>query len=170
MTKKYSSTYYIKWRHQLKYKSYSWSTFELMTSLDDVVLHTILFGHLSSLSVKIYWLQGSTIQAYRDIFESDGDKLTWWVVTRRLLKTFELLGWLIWDVWLLQLLQLLLLVCSQSGCAIYWEGSSYVLRTRIGLHRIELIDKTLVNDDFSILFYLVKSQNFSKILAFKVFL
>ena len=30
-----------------------------MTSLD-VVLLTILFGHLSTLSVKIYWLQGST--------------------------------------------------------------------------------------------------------------
>ena len=27
--------------------------------------------------------------------------------------------------------------------------SSYVLSTRIGLHRIELINKTLVNDDFS---------------------
>ena len=27
--------------------------------------------------------------------------------------------------------------------------SSYVLSTRIGLHRIEVINKTLVNDDFS---------------------
>ena len=30
--------------------------------------------------------------------------------------------------------------------------SSYVLITRMGLHRIELIYKTLVNDDYSILF------------------
>ena len=27
--------------------------------------------------------------------------------------------------------------------------SSYVLSTKVGLHRIELINKTLVNDDFS---------------------
>ena len=27
--------------------------------------------------------------------------------------------------------------------------SSYVLSTRVGLHRIELINRTLVNDDFS---------------------
>ena len=40
--------------------------------------------------------------------------------------------------------------------------SSYVLSTRIGLHRIELINKTLVNDDLkkkSIYFY-VKSHKF----------
>ena len=30
-----------------------------------------------------------------------------------------------------------------------WLYSSYVFSTRIGLHRIELINKTLVNDDFS---------------------
>ena len=34
----------------------------------------------------------------------------------------------------------------------YWEGftlARYVLSTKIGLHRIDFIDKTLVNDDFS---------------------
>ena len=43
--------------------------------------------------------------------------------------------------------------------------SSCVLSTRIGLHRIEVINKTLVNDDFSkkklnFLFIYVKSHKF----------
>ena len=47
--------------------------------------------------------------------------------------------------------------------------SSYVLSTRVGLHRIELINKTLINDDFFDLkkkFYvfmlkIISSENFS---------
>ena len=51
--------------------------------------------------------------------------------------------------------------------------ASYVLSSRIGLHRIELIYKTLVNDEFSktilnFLFIYVKSQILLKTLAFKV--
>ncbi len=45
--------------------------------------------------------------------------------------------------------------------------SSYVLSTRIRLHRIEVINKTLANDDFSkkkmiFLFIYVKSHKFKK--------
>ena len=39
------------------------------------LLHPVLFGHLSTLSVKIYWLLDSTIQARRKLFKSFGDKL-----------------------------------------------------------------------------------------------
>ena len=42
--------------------------------------------------------------------------------------------------------------------------SSYMLSTRIGRHRIELINKTLVNDDFS----RKKNNNFLYIFMLKV--
>ena len=55
----------------------------------------------------------------------------------------------------------------------YWEGFTLGVRTRIGLQRIEVINKTLVNHDFpkkkiEFSIYSCLESLFLKILAFKV--
>ena len=67
----------------------------------------------------------------------------------------------------------LALLFTEWQYAMYREGftlAKYVLSTRIGLHRIELVNKTLVNDDFSkkkLISYL-SMLKVLKILAFKI--
>ena len=66
----------------------------------------------------------------------------------------------------------LALLFTEWQYAMYREGftlAKYVLSTRIGLHRIELVNKTLVNDDFSkFSIYLCYKSQVLKNLAFKV--